>query len=55
MAVILAGYEKEMNALFRNCENSGLKRRFNLSEALQFEDFTDAELLTILKRNVSEY
>lgn len=52
MAVIFAGYEKEMNALFRNCGNPGLKRRFNLSEALRFEDFTESELLSILKRNV---
>ena len=53
MAVIFAGYEDEMNAMFRNSGNAGLSRRFNLSEALRFEDFSDAELLTILKRMVS--
>ena len=44
MAVILAGYEGEMRDLFRNCGNAGLSRRFNISEALRFEDFSDKEL-----------
>ena len=44
IAVILAGYENEMRDLFRNCGNAGLSRRFNLSEALRFEDFSDEEL-----------
>jgi hypothetical protein len=48
MAVIFAGYKDEINALFRNCGNPGLARRFNLSEALQFDDFSDSELRTIL-------
>ncbi len=52
MAVILAGYKGEMNALFRNCGNPGLARRFNLGEALDFQDFTDSELKTILRRMV---
>ena len=52
MAVIFAGYEAEINAMFRNAQNDGLARRFNLSEALRFEDFSDVELLTILKRMV---
>jgi hypothetical protein len=69
MAVILAGYEDEINAMFRNSGNAGLTRRFNLrlidsvyflllilsSEALRFDDFTDMELRTILKRMVSNY
>ena len=54
MAVIMAGYEGEMNALFRNCANPGLARRFNLSEALRFDDFNDAELREILKRMVGK-
>ena len=52
MAVILAGYEPEMLALFRNCGNPGLARRFQLSEALRFEDFSDKDLKTVLKRMV---
>lgn len=50
MAVILAGYEGEMQALFRNCGNPGLARRFNPSESLRFEDFDDDQLRCILKR-----
>jgi hypothetical protein len=53
MAVIFAGYEEAINAMFRNAGNEGLARRFNLSEALKFDDFSDSELLTILKRMVS--
>lgn len=54
MAVILAGYEPEMKALFRNCGNPGLARRFNLGEAVKFEDFTDDELRRILKHMASQ-
>eukprot|EP01036_Dinobryon_divergens_P035951 gene35952-46693_t len=46
------GYESEMRDLFRNCGNAGLSRRFNLSEAIRFEDFSDDELKTILKESV---
>jgi hypothetical protein len=48
MCVILAGYDNRMRDMFRNCGNEGLKRRFNLDEALKFEDFSDDELRTIL-------
>ena len=44
MAVIMAGYEGDMKALLRNCGNPGLRRRFNLDEALVFEDFSDDDL-----------
>jgi SpoVK/Ycf46/Vps4 family AAA+-type ATPase len=54
MAVILAGYENEMLALFRNCGNPGLARRFQLSEALRFEDFSDRDLKIVLKRMVAK-
>ena len=49
LAVIFAGYKPQMEELFRNCQNPGLKRRFNLEEGLYFEDFNDDELRKILK------
>eukprot|EP01038_Epipyxis_sp_PR26KG_P004361 gene4361-6169_t len=48
MAVILAGYEPQMRALFKNSNNQGLARRFNLTEALEFEDFSDEDLKKVL-------
>ena len=47
MAVIMAGYEPQMRELFKNCNNPGLNRRFNLDEALVFEDFSDEDLKTV--------
>ena len=49
MAVVLAGYKPQMESLFRNCQNPGFKRRFNLDEAFLFEDFSDEELRKVLK------
>jgi SpoVK/Ycf46/Vps4 family AAA+-type ATPase len=54
MCVILAGYEHRMRDMFRNSGNEGLKRRFNLDEALKFEDFNDDELKTILLNMVAK-
>jgi DNA polymerase III delta prime subunit len=48
MAVILAGYEPQMRALFKNANNQGFTRRFNLDEAFQFEDFSDNDLKKVL-------
>ena len=48
MAVILAGYEPQMRALFKNANNQGFTRRFNLDEAFQFEDFNDNDLKKVL-------
>lgn len=48
MAVILAGYEPQMRALFKNANNQGFTRRFNLDEAFQFEDFGDNDLKKVL-------
>ncbi|TVY43950.1 NFX1-type zinc finger-containing protein [Lachnellula occidentalis] len=45
--VLLLGYEEEMKEMFQNV-NQGLTRRFQLSEAFRFEDFTDPELQEIL-------
>ena len=47
MAIILAGYEDDILAMFRN-GNTGLGSRFKLTEALRFEDFSDDELFEIL-------
>jgi len=45
--VLLLGYEEEMKEMFQNV-NQGLTRRFQLSDAFRFEDFTDPELQEIL-------
>lgn len=52
MCVILAGYKTQMEQLFRNVQNPGLKRRFNLGEAFVFEDFSDEDIRLVLKRQV---
>lgn len=41
--VLLLGYRSQMEAMFQNV-NPGLSRRFPISEAFEFEDFTDGEL-----------
>ncbi|KAF4638063.1 hypothetical protein G7Y89_g15 [Cudoniella acicularis] len=46
--VLLLGYEDEMKRFFQNV-NPGLTRRFQLSEAFKFEDFSDSELEEILR------
>lgn len=48
LAVIMAGYEPQMRDMFRNSGNPGLNRRFNLDDALLFEDFSDDDLKTVL-------
>ncbi|RFU29072.1 hypothetical protein B7463_g7259, partial [Scytalidium lignicola] len=45
--VLLLGYKDQMETMFQSV-NPGLSRRFPLSEAFQFEDFTDEELRVIL-------
>ena len=47
IAVIMCGYEDEMKEMLLN-QNPGLQRRFPLSAAFYFEDFTDDELMSIL-------
>ena len=51
--VLLIGYETQMEAMFQNV-NPGLSRRFPLSEAFQFEDFTDDELKEILDMKLKQ-
>jgi len=46
--VLLLGYEPQMVEMFQNV-NPGLTRRFQLSNAFRFEDFTDSELQEILQ------
>ncbi len=51
--VLLLGYKDQMEAMFQNV-NPGLSRRFPLSEAFEFEDFTDDELKEILKMKLKQ-
>jgi hypothetical protein len=46
--VLLLGYEPQMVDMFQNV-NPGLTRRFQLSDAFRFEDFSDSELQEILQ------
>ncbi len=48
IAVIMVGYETQMRSMFQHSGNPGLNRRFNIDEALQFEDFTDADLKKVM-------
>ena len=51
--VLLIGYKDQMEAMFQNV-NPGLSRRFPLSEAFDFEDFTDDELKEILEMKLKQ-
>ncbi len=46
--VLLLGYEPQMAEMFQNV-NPGLTRRFQLSNAFRFDDFSDSELEEILQ------
>ena len=52
-AVIMCGYEDEMNAMMRDC-NPGLKRRFQADNAFMFADYKDDELATIMMKKASD-
>ena len=52
MCVIMAGYKPQMEQMIRNCNNPGLKGRFNAGEALFFEDFSDEDIRKVLKQQV---
>jgi SpoVK/Ycf46/Vps4 family AAA+-type ATPase len=47
-AVVMLGYRKEMEEMFKNV-NPGLSRRFQLEQAYEFPDYDDASLLKILR------
>jgi hypothetical protein len=51
MAVLLLGYEEQMAQMIRQ-QNPGLARRFPKEYAFYFDDYSDSELLDILKRNL---
>ena len=52
MCVIMAGYKPQMEQFFRNANNEGFKRRFNLGDPMMFDDFTDEEIKKVLKAQV---
>lgn len=51
--VLLLGYQNEMESMLRNA-NPGLARRFSISEAFQFNDFTDEELEQVVKLKLTQ-
>jgi hypothetical protein len=51
IAVLLCGYEDEVNALLRDA-NPGLARRFRAEDAFRFADYSDAQLTEILREKV---
>jgi len=53
IAVVMIGYEKEMQKMFRN-GNPGLAGRFDLNYALQFPDFSDRQLADVVKMEASK-
>ena len=52
-SVLLLGYEKEMTDMVRSC-NPGFNRRFNVEESWHFDDFSDDELVRILRASVEK-
>jgi hypothetical protein len=46
--VLLLGYEEEMEAMLRDA-NPGLKRRFQMEQAWRFEDYSQEDLLHIMR------
>ncbi|KAJ1439636.1 hypothetical protein B484DRAFT_323473, partial [Ochromonadaceae sp. CCMP2298] len=52
IAVVVAGYEKQMKKIFREA-NGGLSSRFDLDSAFRFEDFDDADLGRVVRAEVS--
>ena len=46
--VLLLGYEDDMKSMIRNA-NPGLQRRFQVGDAFKFEDYSDEDLMFILR------
>lgn len=51
--VLLLGYRAQMEAMFQNV-NPGLSRRFPISEAFEFADFTDEQLQTVVELKLEQ-
>lgn len=51
--VVMLGYREQMETMLRE-SNPGLQRRFQLENAFQFDDFSNAELLEIMKLKMSK-
>ena len=51
IAIIMCGYEDDVNALLRDA-NPGLARRFRPEDAFLFADYTDPQLVHILREKV---
>lgn len=51
--VLLLGYQDEMETMLRNA-NPGLARRFPVSEAFHFQDFTDDELKQVAELKLKQ-
>lgn len=51
--VLLLGYHDEMETMLRDA-NSGLGRRFPMSEAFHFQDFTDSELADVVRLKLTQ-
>jgi hypothetical protein len=51
--VLLLGYTPQMITMFQNV-NPGLTRRFQMSDAFHFEDFSDSELQQILQLKLND-
>ena len=47
--VLMLGYKEQMENMMRNA-NPGLARRFNMADAFSFEDYSDEDLLWILRK-----
>ncbi|KAH8691554.1 P-loop containing nucleoside triphosphate hydrolase protein [Talaromyces proteolyticus] len=53
LCVLLLGYQEQMEEMM-NRSNPGLARRFRLSDAFYFEDFSDADLMHVLDFKLKE-
>jgi hypothetical protein len=50
--VLLLGYKDQMETMMREA-NPGLARRFQLSQAWYFEDYSDDQLIAIIRQKAA--